>query len=102
MGAPQTAGLTLEYSLTPRFSLQAHGGWFVYFSSYGLRLNYYFSQKKLAPYIFVGDAVIHSRAEDYGDPHGTTNYLWLGPGIKLQGKKFAVFAEVCTLRGGDE
>lgn len=101
-GAPQTLAVTYEHSITSRVALRLHGGSVYFFSSVGGRLQWYRNGGAFRPYLFAGIAAIHSRAEDYGDPKGTSSYLWLGPGVRIGTDKWFVFAEVCGLLGGND
>ena len=101
-GAPYILGLTYERGFSPKYSMQVHAGYFVYFQSAGLRLNYSFQPQGIVPYLFIGGTVVKSYAEDYGDPHGTTRYLWVGPGVSYSHRKFKIFLEVCALPGGND
>lgn len=101
VGVPYIIGILYERSLTQKFSVQSHVGYFVYFSSLGARINWFPINKNISPYLFAGDALIKSRAEDGGDPEGVANYLWFGPGLKYSYKHFKIFVEVCGLVGGN-
>ncbi len=102
IGVPQTLAVTYWRALTPRVQMSIHAGSAVLFSSAGARLQIGPGQSGLRPYAFAGYAVIHSTAEDYGDPEGLSGYLWLGPGVSLRARRWTLFAEICALLGGDK
>ena len=102
IGVPQTVAVTYWRTLTPRIQMSIHAGSAVLFSSAGARVQIGPGQSGLRPYAFAGYTVIHSTAEDYGDPEGLSGYLWLGPGVSLRARRWALFAEICALAGGDE
>jgi hypothetical protein len=101
-GVPQTISLTCERALSSHLSARAHVGSAVILSSAGGRLQWSSDRTGLKPYLFAGAAFIHSRAEDYGDPKGTTGYIWLGPGASVELDRWVIYTEVSALLGGDE
>jgi hypothetical protein len=102
LGAPQTLAVTYERSLTSKLALRVHAGSVVFFSSAGGRLQWGSGGNGIKPYLFAGMAAVHSRAEGAGDPHGTTSYLWFGPGANFNVDRMTFFAEICALRGGND
>lgn len=101
-GAPQTLAITYERSLAPKLALRVHAGSVVFFSSAGGRLQWGSGGSGFKPYLFAGVAAVHSRAEDYGDPKGTTSYLWFGPGANFNADRWTFFAEINALLGGND
>jgi hypothetical protein len=101
-GAPQTLAVTYERSLTPNLALRFHGGTVYFYSSAGGRLQLQKAAGGFRPYLFAGIAAVHSKAENYGDPEGTTGYVWLGPGAAFGNDRWLFFAEICALLGGDD
>jgi hypothetical protein len=102
VGVPQTVAVTYGRFLSPRVQLSFHAGSAVLFHSAGIRARITARRGWLRPYGFAGYALIYSIGEDYGDPTGTSGYLWLGPGVCLAASRWVLFAEVCALLGGDE
>jgi len=101
-GVPQTLALTYERSLSPNLAVRIHAGSVVIWSSAGARLQWGTTGDGIKPYLFAGVAALHARAEDYGDPEGTTTYLWLGPGASFNADRWSFFAEVSALLGGND
>lgn len=101
-GIPYTVAITYDRTLGNRYSLQCHAGSFVVFSSTGLRLNWTSTSEGFSPYLFAGDALIHSTAGDFGDPEGVSNYLWFGTGIQYRHGIVRIFVEISGLVGGDD
>ncbi len=101
-GIPYISGLTYERTISSKFSVQDHIGYFVMISSIGIKVNWTPWSYKVSPYFFLGDALINMEAEDYGDPEGIANYLWFGPGLSFSIKRFKIFVEVCGLVGGNK
>jgi hypothetical protein len=93
--------ITYGRALTPRVQLSIYAGSFVLFSSAGARVQIGSWKRGLRPYGFAGYALIHSTAEDSGDPTGLSGYFWLGPGLNLRAGRWMLFAEICALLGGD-
>jgi len=99
-GVPQTVAVTYWRALTPGVQLGLHAGSAVLFSAAGARLQVGPGPRGLRPYAFAGYAAIHSTGEDFGDPEGLSGYLWIGPGVSFQTRRFTVCAEICALLGG--
>jgi hypothetical protein len=102
VGAPQTMAVFYERLIDRNISLQIHAGTVIVFSSAGIRLNWINNNHKFFPYLFMGSVLIHSEAEDAGDPYGTTGYLWLGTGIRYTSRRWILFGEFCAFLGGNE
>lgn len=102
VGVPQTIALTYERALGSSLAARIHMGSAVFFSSGGARVLWRYDRKGFRPYLFAGAVFIHAVAEGYGDPEGTTSYLWLGPGLSLRLNRWVVFAEVSALLGGND
>jgi hypothetical protein len=102
VGVPQTVAVTYGRLLSPRIRLSLYAGSAVLFHAAGIRAQITARRGRFRPYGFAGYALIYSVGEDYGDPTGTSGYLWLGPGARLVARRWALFAEVCALLGGDE
>jgi hypothetical protein len=102
IGVPQTVAVTYWRTLATHVQIQAYAGSAVLFSSAGVRFQYQMRKKGLRPYAFVGYAVIHSVGQESDSPSGVSGHLWLGPGLSRESRRWALFAEVCALLGGDE
>lgn len=102
VGVPQTVAVAYWRTLTPRVQIHAYAGSAVLFSSAGARVQFGFREKVLRPYAFAGYAVIYSVGQESDSPSGVSGYLWLGPGLSLCSRRWALFAEGCALLGGDE
>jgi len=102
IGVPQTVAVTYWRTLTTHVQIHAYSGSAILFSSAGVRVQYEMREKGLRPYAFAGYALIHSVGQESDSPSGVSGYLWLGPGLSLGSRRWALFAEVCALLGGDE
>jgi hypothetical protein len=102
VGVPQTFALTYERIVSPRLSTRLHAGTAVLLSSAGARIQWGHNGNGFHSYVFAGAALVHSVAEGYGDPEGTTWYMWVGPGINLRRDRWTFYTEASALLGGDE
>jgi len=101
-GAPQTLAVTYERSLAHKLSVRIHAGSVYFFSSAGGRLQWGSGGNGFKPYLFAGIAAVHSNPENYGDPDGTTSYVWFGPGVNFNVDRLTFFAEINALQGGND
>jgi hypothetical protein len=102
IGAPQTIAVVYDRLINKNISLQVHAGSALLFSSAGVRLNWLNGRRKFFPYLFLGSVLIHSEAEDSGDPDGTTGYLWIGTGLRYASRRWILFGEFSGFFGGDK
>jgi hypothetical protein len=101
-GAPQTLAITYERQVAHKLGFRVHAGSVYFFSSAGARLQWGSRGAGLKPYLFAGITAVHAVPEDDDNPDGTTSYLWLGPGVSFNADRLAIFAEICTLQGGND
>ena len=102
MGIPQTIALTYERTLGSRFAARIHMGSAILYSSVGARLLWRQNGNGFHPYLFAGTAFIYAVAEGYGDPEGTSGYIWSGTGLSLRQNRWAAYTEAGALLGGND
>lgn len=102
VGVPHTIALTYELGLTGKLCARGHAGTAVLLSSAGARIQYGSRGPGLRPYLFAGGVLIHATAEGFGDPEGTTGYVWFGPGVNIRKGRWTLYGEVSALLGGDD
>lgn len=97
-GIPQTIAITYERMFNAKLAGQIHFGGAILIHSGGLRLRCGSHFKGFHPYLFAGVTFIHIYGQEYGDPHGTSGYFWMGPSLR----RWILYAEVSGLLGGND
>lgn len=101
VGSPQTLALTVEAPLSRFIVVQSSVGTVLLYSCASIRALLMNNALRTKPYVFAGAGLLHKMGTDTGGAAGSTDFLWVGGGLRREDAGSQLYVEVGFLAGID-